>query len=65
MHNSRAILLQQCEPFRWEEQYNGDWLVHESVEVNEYLVKAKTRRAKQSEPSRHRRIGLYQIFFHV
>ena len=40
LHSSRAILLQQCEPYRWEGQQNDDWLVHKSVEVNEYLVKA-------------------------
>ena len=43
MHSSRAILLQQCGPYRWEGQYNDDWLVHKCVVVNEYLVKANPR----------------------
>jgi len=33
--------LQQCGPYRWERQYNDEWLVRNSVEVNEFLVKAK------------------------
>ena len=41
MYSSRAILLQQCGPYRWEGQYNDDWLVLKNVEVNEYLVRAK------------------------
>jgi len=40
LHSSRAILLQQCGPYRWGGQCN-DSLVHKSVGVNEYLVKAK------------------------
>ena len=42
MHSSRAILLQQYGPYRWEGQYNDDWLVHKCVVVNEYRVKAQT-----------------------
>ena len=37
----RAIPLQQCGHYRWEGQYNDNWLVHESVEVNKDLVTAK------------------------
>jgi len=40
LRRSRVILLQQCGPYRWEGQYNDNCLVHKSVEVNEYLVKA-------------------------
>jgi len=40
LRSSRAIPLQQCGHFRCGGQYNVDWLVYRSVEVNGYLVKA-------------------------
>ena len=40
LRSSRAIPLQQCRHYRWGGKYDEDWLVHKSVKVNEYLVKA-------------------------
>ena len=57
MRRSRATLLQQCGHYRWEGQYNDDWLVHKSVEVNEYLVKGNVRTLR----SLRRRCVFYRI----
>jgi len=38
---SFKIPLQPCGYYKWAGQKNEDWLVHRSVEVNEYLVQAK------------------------
>jgi len=41
LRKMRAIVLQSCEWCRWAGQYQDDWLVQESVGVNESLVNVK------------------------
>jgi len=36
---SRAIVLQECGHNRWGGKSYNDWLIHKSVDVNQYLVK--------------------------
>jgi len=41
LRKSIAVVLQPCGRCRWEGQLKGDWFVHKSLELKEYLVKAK------------------------